>query len=381
MEGCPPVNIAVVSAYPIGLNTGMLTSDLALRSFLSRRGIAAQLTTFSIGPPLTILGSGDGPGGVRYKPLASWEDLKGFDRIIFWGDFLHSRRFHQQDLPWMVANESMNLPPDALNERVFSALMLEHAPDAILQKVICFGGTIYINSLSDADDKRYIAALSRLFSSARLVLMRDPVSAALAARYGARGTTQGVDCALLLEPFGNIDWRRSRKAPAALAFSFGRGPSRRKSTRRLMRRLVAGLDHALNSKEQLSLEWLSQNDVDPVAGLLEKLELLHSRSAVVVTDTYHCAVNAWREGIPAVCIGLGAEHPSGTLADKKKELFLNMFGGGDFYVYSEELRAWGGVRRTTERLSTVLAHWEPVTASIRAATERAEAVLADAVTT
>jgi hypothetical protein len=371
------VKIAVVSAYPIGFNTGMFSSDLALRSFLARHNIEAELTTFSIGPDLTIPRHGAEGGQLTYHSLSRWEQLSNFDRIVFWGDFLHSRRLHLQDMPWMTQNSAMSISPEELDERVFSGLLLEAAPDAVLEKTICFGGTIYINSLADAGDRRYTAALTRLFSTARLVLMRDPVSAALAAHYGAMGAALGVDCALLLQPFGALDWTHNGSASKAIGFSFGRGPAKRKSTTRLMHQLVEGLGRHLQLADRVPLEWLRANEAAPLADLVGKLEKMH-RSAVIVTDTYHCAVNAWREGVPAICIGMGAEHPAGTLADKKKELFLGMFGATDYYVFSESLRKWGGVRSTIRRLEPVLEHAPTVIRTIRQAAGRAEVQLAQA---
>jgi len=368
------LKLAVVSAYPIGLNPGMLSSDLALRSFLARHGIAAEVTTFTIGPELTIPGAATGGDDLRYRSLEGWEGLVGFDRVIFWGDFLHSRRFHLTDMPWMTRHTGMSSAPDALDETIYGGLLLEGAPETLLRKVICFGGTIYINSLADAGDTRYIAAISRLFEAARLVLMRDPISAALARQYGASGPALGVDCSLLLQPFGGLNWASDADAPPAISFSFGRGPSRNRTTARLMHHLAEGFARTMKIAEPMALDWLIADAHDPLRDMVDKLAQLR-RSVVVVTDTYHCAVNAWREGVPAICVGRGAERATGTLSDKKKELFFAMFGAAEYYVYSEALRRWGGLRATLERLDGIVRHAPTVHRAIRSATEQAEAQL------
>lgn len=62
----------------------------------------------------------------------------------------------------------------------------------------------------------------------------------------------------------------------------------------------------------------------------------------MVTDTDHCCVNTWREGLPAFCIGHGAQHSSGTLTEKKKELLFMMFNARRFYLFAENIAAAPG---------------------------------------
>jgi hypothetical protein len=99
---------------------------------------------------------------------------------------------------------------------------------------------------------------------------------------------------------------------------------------------VAAIAQGLGIERTFDLNWLGRERNDPVAGVLDKLRTIRS-STLVITDTYHCAVNAWREGTPAICIGRGVETPRSTLADKKKELLFFMFNMKDFYVFSESL--------------------------------------------
>ena len=61
----------------------------------------------------------------------------------------------------------------------------------------------------------------------------------------------------------------------------------------------------------------------------------------IITDTYHLAVNAWRMGIPAICIGMAVDTSQHSLSDKKKEILYEMIGARRFYTYSERLRIGG----------------------------------------
>ena len=55
-------------------------------------------------------------------------------------------------------------------------------------------------------------------------------------------------------------------------------------------------------------------------------------SRLLVSDTYHCCVNAMAMGKPVVGIGREATRQTGTLGDYKKKILFDMFGLSDFYV-------------------------------------------------
>src|SRR5690606_36211726 len=103
----------------------------------------------------------------------------------------------------------------------------------------------------------------------------------------------------------------------------------------------------------VDLEWLERDPVQPTASLEAKLRQIR-RCAFVITDTYHCAINAWREGVPAICIGYGTEEPKDPLSEKKKELLYSTFNARQFYVFAENLTAgtaFGEARRIVSLLS------------------------------
>ena len=59
----------------------------------------------------------------------------------------------------------------------------------------------------------------------------------------------------------------------------------------------------------------------------------------IITDTYHVCVNAWRMGIPAICIGEGGGKVSTSINDKKKEILYDMYGARRFYLFLESFRS------------------------------------------
>jgi hypothetical protein len=105
------------------------------------------------------------------------------------------------------------------------------------------------------------------------------------------------------------------------------------------------------------------------------------RCDAIVTDTYHLAVNAWRLGIPAVCIGVGAERSDSTLNSKKKEIFYAMHGANDFYVFREDLRTPVAIASEASRVAALLkarAH-EAVVDAVRGQAAVARKLLVDCV--
>ena len=65
-------------------------------------------------------------------------------------------------------------------------------------------------------------------------------------------------------------------------------------------------------------------------------------------------LNAWRLGIPALCIGSGAAVSKHSLSDKKKEVLFEMYGARDYYVFLEQL-ALGRMAEMAQRGAAALA--------------------------
>jgi hypothetical protein len=71
-------------------------------------------------------------------------------------------------------------------------------------------------------------------------------------------------------------------------------------------------------------------------GLERKLSVIRG-AKFVITDTYHLAISALREGVPALCIGWGAQGIEGSLSDKKKEIFFQQSMLRPNYLFVEQV--------------------------------------------
>jgi hypothetical protein len=330
--------LAVIFALPVGGNPGMLSVEAAFESFRRRHQLGCEPRFYSLesGP--------DAPGSfLQRRPLAAeWEEVLAADAILYWGDFQQARRFHRIDLLRRSAGDRSERAD--LMERSYRHLLLQGAENEVLEKTILFGGSLLSDDIGDACDPTYRSTALRFFSRAHEIWMRDPVSTALAAGLSnyTRPIRPGIDCALLLEPLRPTDGIRRRRR-GVCGVSFGRSVRMRRS-----RRFAEVLSDRVKADIR-ELAWFNSE-----IPLERKLQTL-ANCDFVVTDIYNLAVNAWREGVPAVCIGAGSERRIGTLTDKKKEIFYLGYGARPFYVFGESLRGEDALLAETERVASLLA--------------------------
>jgi hypothetical protein len=115
---------------------------------------------------------------------------------------------------------------------------------------------------------------------------------------------------------------------------------------------LPGFCQGLSDRLGAPLEWLPWFDRDvpaavghiaarPGSPTVGDLVGVLPRYRLVVTDTYHLAVNAWGAGTPAVCVGAPEPTPKThddylTLSDVKKHVFHMAYDATDFYLTTEE---------------------------------------------
>jgi hypothetical protein len=185
--------------------------------------------------------------------------------------------------------------------------------------------------------------------------MRDLVTANYVSQITENGLANfGCDCAALLEVGHLLNTEYQNQDPY-LVYALGRSGHPRK---------LKAFAESVASELQITavdMTWLEKGS--SIDGTIDKISLLHHAQAVI-TDIYHCAITAWREGTPVLCIGQGANRVINTLSDKKKELLhLQMFAAQN-YIYTEEIIKPGtksivqhsaNVLRSTKQVNTASA--------------------------
>jgi hypothetical protein len=127
---------------------------------------------------------------------------------------------------------------------------------------------------------------------------------------------------------------------------------------------------------------------DPTPPTLGDLQRMLGHCEVVISDTYHVCVNAWRLGVPAVCLGQALVRQPDNINSgnafawrDKRQVFYGMHDAMEYYVYIEELadRSWR--RKRLEQLVALLqkdSYRQAVSSRIRARAAAVEQSLVQA---
>ncbi|RST87423.1 hypothetical protein EJC49_05455 [Aquibium carbonis] len=366
------MRIAVVSAFPFLANPGMITVDRALVDVLQDAGVACDIDFFCLEKAFTL---DLGYISIDYNRLDRADRLDGYDRILFWGDFLHWKNYILCDVVPRMTRSGAASAPSAVLDAWYERIMLEGRVD-LQRKSIIFGSTVYALTGTDLVDARYTAALSALYANARLVRLRDVLSAGFAAQLVGDGRDYlGCDCAFFLKTREAAGEQRHEQS-GRVVHAFGRSGST--MLYKGFTELLAGMA----GRSTHDLGWL-----DRTQPLEIDQKILDIRSAAfVVTDIYHVAVTALREGVPLLCLARGTAATETTLADKKKEILMSQHFARRNLVHQEIIHLTSSSDKTVKDLARQCLetvgdtnHQAVVTARLRRHVDRQKASLHAAV--
>jgi hypothetical protein len=315
------MNVAFICAFPASSNPGMVSVDLAVESVKSRLPEDTVVDRFCAWKGIEKQGSIP----LNYQCYHSLDQLNHYDVIVFWGDFLHWRGYAYKDFLNRGRGKIQNFTDQDIIDQWYKLYLFENQPN-LQQRTIVFGGTFYAMCTEDLADQRYINALTALYKNSKLTLMRDLASANFVTQLTNNDRCNfGCDCAVLLEVGHLLD---STVESGCISYALGRSGHTVKLTK-----FVDSIANSLGSST-VNLHWLEKGvGVDRT---IEKISAI-KQSRALITDIYHCAITAWREGIPVLCIGQGANRVTGTLSDKKKELLHMQIFSMQNYIYTEEI--------------------------------------------
>jgi hypothetical protein len=306
--------IAILTATPPGINPGMLAGEAAALAFLDRARLLENATFFRIMSLEERIQACD--IGIKHHKLPTPNLLDEY-MPLFWGDFLHMRRY----IKAISGNSS------ELEARHRAVLLLEGSKNTTLESAISYGTSFLFNSTSDYAAADYGPALARFLESVSHIQMRDAVSSAMVANYRRRANEScGIDPVQLLsipavEEFILSGIESTPIVDRALVFF-----ARAQHCEEHLNAFVAGLTEALGTSchwlpwgDQLSFPFM-QRETWPWQtlklpphplnqGVLAPLLNVIRSSRFVVTDTYHVAVSSWAMGVPAVVVA-GTYHNS-----------------------------------------------------------------------
>lgn len=405
--------IGVICAPTPGINPGMTSVDLAFHA-VARRNDFGDVRYFQLFDSAEY--ATDFPESDQYRShyfrdyplhyrrlLDRRDELLACDAIVFWGDWTHMALYCRSIVAPSLAVLKIVADEREAIELMRAYFFLADQPKAVLQKTISFGETLIFNSPRDELDIYGELDARLFFSGLRSIYMRDIVSASKVRQLSGRfdSACLGVDCAMLLTR-SDHDWMPQQDAAPhaqrdeALVY-FGRSDYSEQQQ--------IDLVNAITERTALSPRWLDWGSPfafpqakRPLFPIRDENHLGTTRigdqmrqieqASLVITDTYHLCVNAWRMGVPAICVG-GSSPASGLFdlnaghshaACDKRFVLYTMIGALDFYIQPHEM---GDRERLEKRVAHVAervrdaAVVEHIYAGIRASARAAEQALAD----
>ncbi|APG25502.1 polysaccharide pyruvyl transferase family protein [Syntrophotalea acetylenica] len=384
--------ISVICAPAPRPNPGMASVDFAFHALSRRHGFADRVAYYQLYTADELHARADRALQAEiharqslpfaYRGLRQHlQEIFHSDKIVFWGDFLHSADYHQSAARRLV-KIGVTTNAGAALDWVRDHYFLRHAPAEIWPKVMAFGGNLLFNRPEHYLDAGYGAEVRRFFRQAAAVRMRDVYSAAKISELRDDYSTNylGCDCSLLLLPedleaLPCSDWHADIASGAGRAgIFFGRNKCRPALMARFARELCYrlgvrgqwlpwGLTKGFGRMREKIRFWFPGMEVlshtaPPTPGDLYRML---GRYQLVISDTYHVCVNAWRLGVPAVCIGQALVADADNINSgsrfawrDKRQVFYGMNDALEYYVYAEELEDRRLRRQRLEQLTSLL---------------------------
>ena len=313
-------------------NIGMHSVDFALHNILSERGLADEVLLSRLWSPQQ-----DGRESADVWPMKFNSDTLSSCPVsdsrgrVFWGDFQHGHNYLAMSARRLqqvaTSRYSSDLSAEQYLDECYRHFMLEDVIDDLPSTTVgMFGGTLFQNRPIDYLNDRYRRALEALYRRADYVQVRDPYSATKVGqiRGDLSANYLGTDAALLNKPEELLSLEQTT-SDSLSSFEGSVGVFIGRSTSSFPHRHVGSFILRLANRLQANVSWvpwdfhgrgLFASNRRPLAwyvrDLRQKADVscllpgdifrIISSLRLIVTDTYHLALNAIVLGIPCVCI-------------------------------------------------------------------------------
>ncbi len=319
------MKIAVVTAYNPN-NAGMYSVDLAALQFL--RPLNKKISLFRAHVHRREL-----PfymDGTRLKFLRTNSALEKADIVLYWGDFINSPTYAVNDFrrrePWIGQSEEVR---DALERWKDLFLLRNTRPKT--RKVISVSNNFQssdtaLDQMSIKDRVEITELYRQNFDG---IYPRDQVSTQTISRVVGKTSRPvikcGVDAAFLVRDHKIGTQPLDLKPKTYFTYFFNRSKIDGSD------RILLEIQRATGLKPIGLDKWFSLNFRKWDREYSEMTTLMVN-SAFLVSDTYHCCINAMTLRKPVIGLGRPADSQIGTLGDFKKKTLFEMFGMLDTYV-------------------------------------------------
>ena len=327
-------NIAIVTAAHVN-NSGMYSVDLSAIEFFS--GQSCNFKMFSV---QMRNGNERQHGKIHTTKLQSIEQLRDFDTLVYWGDFLNNPVYGNEDF----RRKELRFGHSANRKEAFEKWMkfFTLSEGKPIKRVLSIGNNFQHDFTAE---KKYLTALKNLESNFDLILPRDHFSFQNLSRhfaYSAMSKIQaGMDCAFLLKPI-----KEETTDSSIFTYQFGR------SGLDNIDELVSRIENITNLKGVPLSKWLDLRA--PIASeTFDKQRKQIKASRFVLTDIYHLSINTITLQTPIVALGAKQTSQTGTLGDFKKKMLFQMLDLSDRY-FEFDRNALDNASEISESLREVL---------------------------
>ena len=319
-----------------GANIGMQTVDFAIYNILKKvkSGNNIFLTTtwpaYSNDPKILRLKDRDSfPTKFSYG-LSQYEDLLPGDAVFYWGDFQWGLDYQVQSTYRLKKNilKETSYNDSELRRTIEDRFLLKNFFEKKLEliEIFSYGTTLFQNRLYDFLDTEYFDNLKWLIRRSSFIKFRDPYSADFCSsvKNDFQASFQGVDAALLSSkeellslPLGDAEFINAFEGQ--IGYYFGRSSSAYPKYE--VTRFVKEIQKKLN-KKLVRIPWayfssgLFADSMDRYFQLFRIVRSSYkdstfvsgdilkgmSKCALIITDTYHVAINAINLGVPVLMI-------------------------------------------------------------------------------
>lgn len=299
--------IAVICAHNVR-NSGMYSVDLGARHFFDKLGLTHDLFVTQKRPRL---------GALRHRLVRSLEELRGYDTIVYWGDFLNNPMWGQADY---ALRDIKRHGVEDLGQAYENWQRLYLPDESTLPastRVLALGGC-FIGMEAALADASVSESLRRFVQRSEAVVVRDPASFGRLseATQADPHVSLGFDCASLMRSRAPAQWRGPY-----FAYSFGRALTAENASE-----LVRHVER-LTKLRGVPIQWLGRTWPKRFTHTRFVANLALMRHArFCLTDTYHFALNSMSQGSLPVCIVRDEPPASSTLNELKKSVLLGMVG-------------------------------------------------------
>ena len=374
-----------------GSNTGMNTVDFAIENLVNEAGLQEHVefqrpwSSYHPGANIETEKFDYDESLIKFNDFKIDEDKTGL--LLYWGDFQHGEDYNVQTKKRIVANgKNYNLDVDSTTEGLADYLLLNNyfKDDKLPFKVASYGVTLFQNNLSSYLNTGYLSNLKWLYKKCLFSKSRESYTANTIGylRDDYDSNYLGVDCALLTTKEELLSLKRSDSTSidsidGGIGVYFGR--STKKMSRYKTVKFINEMSDTLD-KPVVRIPWnyfgtgLLGDSLGVYSKLIKnRLDVsfdnmcfgdifnLMSKMNLIITDTYHVAINSIALSIPVICIyeTTPARDRDANMGhrkswrDKRCLLFMNN-QLSDFLINSDDLKNKKSRKEKVNNITTLL---------------------------